>query len=123
MKSFLGKYVLVLVVLLLSACASGPQTTDRGDSRVHQQAFMAYQDGDYFVAADKLQQLWQQDLHNIVVYEALLDAYFQLGELTQVWSLRQQSDLTSPKITIIMTQVSYKVDSCKQSLPALAAVD
>lgn len=123
MNSFVKKYILILSVLLLAACASGPQTSDGSDKRLQQQALAAYQEGDFFVAAGKLQQSWQDDPQNIVVYEALLDAYFQLGELTKVWSLRQQSDLNSPKIAIIMSQVSHITDSCKQNLPVLTAVD
>ncbi len=59
----------------------------------------------------------------IVAILPLLDAHFQLGEITQVWSLRQQSDLNSPRITIIMAQVAHITDSCKQNLPTLIAVD
>lgn len=122
MKASFTKYIVIVAIALLSACASGPSINDGGDSRLQQQALAAYQQGEYFEAAHKLRQAWQIEPQNVLVYEALLDTYFQLGELTQVWYLQQQSDLQSPKIAIVLAQAVHFSDSCKDYLTSLEGI-
>jgi len=123
MKVLNPQLFIVLLILLLSACASGPGQQTGGDNQRIDKALSAYQQGHYFEAAELLQALWQQDQTNITLYEALLDTYYQLGELPMIWSLQQHNQLHSAKIDIIDAEVAHISDDCQQNLTVLAEVD
>ncbi|KAA3649147.1 MAG: penicillin-binding protein activator [Proteobacteria bacterium] len=123
MKVLNPQLVIVLLVLMLSACATGPRRHAGDDDLRVEKALSVYHQGHYFQAADLLRPLWQQDQANLELYEALLDTYYQLGELPMIWSLQQQSDLHSAKITIIKAQVAHISDDCQQNLTALSNID
>ncbi len=123
MKFLNPNIIIGLLVLLLSACASGPGRETGGDERQAERALAVYQQGHYFEAAELLQTVWQQAPSNLTVYEALLDTYFQLGELTKIWSLQQQNQLQSAKIDIINAEVANITDDCQQNLTVLSEVD
>lgn len=120
----LNPLLLVVVLnLLLSACASGPRKEPVADNQRIEKALSVYQQGRYFEAVDLLRGLWQQDPSHVELYEALLDTYFQLGELPMIWSLQQRHQLSSPKIDIINAEVAHISDSCQENLTALRQVD
>lgn len=123
MKVLNHHLIIILLILLLTACASGPgRVTDSADQRIDK-ALAVYQQGRYFEAAELLQALWQQNQSQLAVYEALLDTYYQLGELPRIWALQQQSTLQSAKIDIINAEVANIDNDCQQNLTALTHID
>ncbi|MFV0542068.1 MAG: penicillin-binding protein activator [Marinicella pacifica] len=117
------KYLIPLLPLLLAACASGPGRERPKDERQLDRALSTYQQGRYFEAAELLYPMWQQDPSNLQVYEALLDTYFQLGELTRIWFLQQKNRLDSVKIDVINAEVANVSEDCKENLPLLLNAD
>ncbi len=123
MKFINPQLIIVLMILLLSACASGPRQTSVSDNERIDKALSVYQQGRYFEASERIRPLWQQNQSNIALYEALLDTYYQLGELPMIWSLQQHNQLQSAKIDIIDAEVANISDSCQQNLTALMNID
>ncbi|MCX7544066.1 penicillin-binding protein activator [Marinicella gelatinilytica] len=123
MKFHYSKTLFILLVVLLSACASGPSRHTGDEQQRIDKALSIYQEGHYFEAAELLRSLWQENPDNLAVYEALLDTYYQLGELPVIWSLRQQTKLSSDKINIVMAEVAHISDNCQKNLTALTEAD
>jgi len=123
MKVLNHQIIIISLILLLSACASGPVRQTAGDDQRIAKALSVYQQGQYFKAAELLAPLWQQNESNTELFEALLDTYYQLGELPKIWSLLHQNQVNSPKVEIIKAEVAHINDGCQQNLTALSEVD
>jgi len=109
------------MLIMLSACGpgSGPNLKpNNGKARL--EALSLYDQQDYFAAVGLLSELYNDQPSDEAVYVALLDSWFQLGEMPRVWKLLHENQLVSPRATLIEAEMMASQNAC---LDALNLVD
>lgn len=115
---FRNPIILAVVLLLLSACGSGPSGPGMkpADSKAKTNGLALYAQQDYFSAAQWLQQAWDSNNNDAAVFAALLDTWKQLGEMPQLWKLLSESNLRTPAVNVIEAELLQEAGDCAQAL-------
>ncbi len=122
MKIIIKKILLITVILinafLLVACGNGSSGSSiRPNNDVNKRNGLdLYQQQNYFAATDWLVKAWAKDPSDAEVYVTLLDTWLQLGEITQVWKLLNESDLQSSEVKLIEAEMAEANQQCESAI-------
>ncbi len=124
------KNVLLISILCISswilvACGNGStRSVVRPDNEVDKLNGMdLYQQQNYFAATDWLNKAWIKNPSDVEVYVALMDTWLQLGEVTQVWQLLNQTDLRTAEVNVIEAEMAAANQQCDVATDLIHAVD
>ncbi|MFC3193144.1 penicillin-binding protein activator [Marinicella sediminis] len=114
---------LVLMVLALASCSStqGPGTQPT-DSREKRQGLMSYAQQDFFNAANLLSRANELHPRDPEVFNALLDAWYQMGEYVRIWQLLNQDPWRTPQSSLIEAELMVIQNQCDQATVVTASV-
>lgn len=106
------------LLMMLISCGSGPSGTGvkPNNSKAKISGLALYEQQEYFLAIDWLNQAWEGNSNDTEVYVALLDSWKQLDEITQVWKLLNETSLQSDEVIIIQAELSAEEKQCQQAL-------
>ncbi len=118
LKNIRNTLLIAVYMAVLVACGSGGSGTHvRPQNEVAKTKGLAlYAEKNYFAATDWLSQYWSKHPDDVEAYVALLDAWQQLGEVTQVWKLLNESDIQAAEVEIIEAELASQNQHCDESV-------
>ncbi len=127
MKSLIKKILLISAIvmhgLLLVSCGGGSSGVKPMNDANKRNGLELYQQKDYFAAADWLQKAWAVNSADEAVYVALLDTWQQLGEITQVWKLLNESDIQTAEVNLIEAEIAQADQQCEAAIALTEGID
>ena len=126
MKFFIKQIVLIsVIVTVLVSCGSGtsgPNVRSNNDTN-KRNGIELYQQQNYFSATDWLMKAWARNSNDAEVYVALLDSWQQLGEITQVWKLLNESDIQTNEVILIEAEMAQANQQCDSAIGLTQEID
>lgn len=124
MKILIKQFILMVMITgLLVACGGSSINTRTNNDINKRNGLSLYQQQDYLSATDWLTKAWIDDPADVDVYVALLDAWSQLGEVTQVWKLTNDSDIQTAEVSLIEGEIAQFNQQCEQSINLTQKID
>lgn len=115
MKSLIKQMLLVSLFVingvLLVSCGGNSGIRPANDIN-KRNGMDLYQQQNYFAATDWLMKAWVKNPGDTEVYVALLDSWQQLGEVTQVWRLLNDSDIQTAEVSLIEAEMAQAEQRC-----------
>ncbi len=123
-KNNRNKILGLLLVLFLSACGTGGGPNLKpANNKAKNNGLALYQQLEYFLAVDYLNDAYQVLPNDEDVYVALLDSWLQLGEPLRVWQLLNESLISTAESQLISAELQQLQGACDLALDQLTVIN
>ena len=123
MRRQLTTYLIVCLLLVLSACGQRDGTVRSTTSRSAEKAVAEYQAGNYFSALPVLLEAYESNPDNYDYAVMILDSYIQLGESTRGWGFLSTNPIDGKEIQILRAELMALSNGYDAALEELETLD